>query len=785
VKVVQVSTWQVQCGIAAYTEHLCRGLSDHGIEWDVAPIDRELTRYMSRRELREYFAELSDHFDGADIVHIQHEFGFFAGAYHYRESVANFRRVLRAAQQHGRPAFVTLHTVPFTIDWTVVDFSRLPLEQAMLIGARAWWRTTLAPLLNRDAVIVTGRTARRLLIDSGVKAGRIDVIPCGTPMRTGPAHAVDIAAARRRLGLDPDATVLGIFGYLSANKGYRTVLQALERLPERFQLLLAGGPHPNDEHSALGEVLERLEDEPELKGRVALTGYLPESAVHDCLAATDILLAPYRDRTQVSSAALAWVLASGKPVIASRVPVFRELIADSGCAELITPDSPGELALAAQRVADDALLRDALVARARTWCQDNSGEKIAARHAERYFQALGRPVPPAIGTTSTKSRNGSAPAASEPAASAPAPLSPQRPAWPLLAAGGRPVSAGPVQPAVVREAVLPDGRSLAYVLPQADGGDPVARLLREYGYFSDPPLDLALHLLRFGGGFVDVGAHLGTFTLTAAALGCRVLAVEASRANARLLATAIAYNEFADVALVRGAAAASDGLVPFHEDGPFGSVGNGDGALVDAHRLDRLIERDGIGGIALIKLDIEGSELEALTGLGSWLDADDAPPLLLEANGLCLGRRGRTIAELHEALTVRGYALHLLDREHPGRLVRWRPGDVQVSIVADYLAFKREPRGLDPWRIVETFDAAEWVERVRIEAGRPETRKRCYAAAAILCAPPAARDDPQLRATAIELRRDPDHRVAAMIAGEAAVSDYGLSRNGAADRAIT
>ena len=389
---MQVSTWQVQCGIAGYTELLCRGLSEHGVDWDVAPIDREELVYLTRRELSSHFDHLAQRFDEADVIHIQHEFGFFAGSYHFHASVANFRRVLRAARRSGRPAFVTFHTVPFAVDWRAVDWSRLPAEQLLTIGARRWWHAAVGSAVSDShgaRAIVHGRTARRLLIDSGLASRDIVVIPHGTPPPRPTADGGARSEVRARLGLADDAVVLGIFGYLSDNKGLLSAVEALAHLPDRYQLVLAGGPHPHDERSALSDVLGSVREHPELRERVAVTGYLSEDTALRCLDAVDIMLAPYRDRSQVGSGALGWAMASGKPVVATTVPVFRELAEQSAAVEFVAVDAPFELALAVERIAEDPQRSEALMARARAWCETHCWTNIAGRHAELYAQALG------------------------------------------------------------------------------------------------------------------------------------------------------------------------------------------------------------------------------------------------------------------------------------------------------------------------------------------------------------------------------------------------------------
>ncbi len=59
--------------------------------------------------------------------------------------------------------------------------------------------------------------------------------------------AVDGAATRARLGLDPDTPVIGIFGFLKPYKRIAESLRAFSRLVRRnpsVRLILAGEPHP-------------------------------------------------------------------------------------------------------------------------------------------------------------------------------------------------------------------------------------------------------------------------------------------------------------------------------------------------------------------------------------------------------------------------------------------------------------------------------------------------------------------------------------------------------------
>jgi glycosyltransferase involved in cell wall biosynthesis len=76
--------------------------------------------------------------------------------------------------------------------------------------------------------------------------------------------------------------------------------------------------------------------------------------------AADIVVYPYRAIT--TSGALATGLALGKTIIASNLPVFRELLTDRENALLVDPNNSAELAAALLKLSSDSQLRSQLAA---------------------------------------------------------------------------------------------------------------------------------------------------------------------------------------------------------------------------------------------------------------------------------------------------------------------------------------------------------------------------------------------------------------------------------------
>ncbi|GAA0714601.1 hypothetical protein GCM10009105_19310 [Dokdonella soli] len=152
------------------------------------------------------------------------------------------------------------------------------------------------------------------------------------------------------------------------------------------------------------------------------------------------------------------------------------------------------------------------------------------------------------------------------------------------------------------------------------------------------------NLLRPGDTFVDVGANIGYFTALAAYLvgpDGKVVAVEPMDKNLQLLYATIFSNKFAHVEIHPFAASDVNGLLPMEtgfgtSNGQViltGARGRLPAMFAQARRLDDMLS--GLSTIRLLKIDIEGYELIALSGFAAGL-ARHRPLLLTEFHPKCM-----------------------------------------------------------------------------------------------------------------------------------------------------
>ena len=177
-----------------------------------------------------------------------------------------------------------------------------------------------------------------------------------------------------------------------------------------------------------------------------------------------------------------------------------------------------------------------------------------------------------------------------------------------------------------------------------------------------------------GGVAVDAGAHIGYLTLVlaeAAGPDGRVLAIEPDPAAAATLRANVRRNGFEGrVVVIEAAVGAAPGEATLHVSGggetsSLAPVPGARNAVSIAVRpIDDLVEEDPVD---LVKLDLEGSEVEALHGMRRLLRRQPDLILVVELNPSLLLEMNTSAAELLALLEAEGFSIWQIDEE-AGRL---------------------------------------------------------------------------------------------------------------------
>ena len=202
------------------------------------------------------------------------------------------------------------------------------------------------------------------------------------------------------------------------------------------------------------------------------------------------------------------------------------------------------------------------------------------------------------------------------------------------------------------------------------------------GRFREPELDLVDSLVRPGESAVDVGANHGMWTLALsgrAGAGGHVFAFEPVPFTFGTLSAVVRRNRLGNVTLFNEGCSDQVGTVdftvPMQRSGSSddlqahlaaresaGAAANGGGTRISCKTttLDRALE--GVEGISLVKLDIEGAELLALRGAPKLLDRE-RPAIVCEVDTEFLEGFRQKPADVVDFLAQWDYAPHRYDAE--------------------------------------------------------------------------------------------------------------------------
>lgn len=194
-------------------------------------------------------------------------------------------------------------------------------------------------------------------------------------------------------------------------------------------------------------------------------------------------------------------------------------------------------------------------------------------------------------------------------------------------------------------------------------------------------------LLKGDSCFLDIGAHVGTFTIACAPRTVRTYAFECSPRTFCYLAANVALHDLCDrVTLFNCALGDQTAKVDYiQRSGDGGTSGikelsSRDEAFlrqpVDVKRLDDL-SLDFPAEIGVVKIDVEGAELEVIRGSRETLRKNGYPPIVFESWGQwktdvdAAGLR----SELFSEISSLGYAIHELRGLHFDTFLAVHPSD--------------------------------------------------------------------------------------------------------------
>lgn len=337
ISVAMITTWKARCGIASYTCNLSKALSKHGVDVYVVRIPRFGNREAS------VFQNIVDSIplDKIDLIHVQHEYGLYVGLDKY---------FFPALTKLEKPIITTMHAV-------------------------GQWETDAIIAGNSNKIIVHNEFCRDRF---GKEEGKVYIIPHGmTPLET-PLPPRDVC--KKRLGIQPEAPIVGYVGYISSYKGLDGLVDAMVKVP-KAALLIGGGWFVEREP----EYIQTLRDRTAklLPSRCQWLGYVQDEDLAVTYGAMDMVAYPSRYMTE--SGALLMALSHGKAMLASDLPPVREKEKKGA---LMTFKGTEDLTEKIKLMLADEELRKHYEECATKFTQENSWAEVAKQHTNLYADVV-------------------------------------------------------------------------------------------------------------------------------------------------------------------------------------------------------------------------------------------------------------------------------------------------------------------------------------------------------------------------------------------------------------
>ena len=226
-------------------------------------------------------------------------------------------------------------------------------------------------------------------------------------------------------------------------------------------------------------------------------------------------------------------------------------------------------------------------------------------------------------------------------------------------------------------------------------GDP----LMAGGGWEAEEIETFLELMKYHDTVIDIGANIGLYTCLAASQGKHAIAIEPSHRNLRFLYRNLWENHFPNVEVFPLGLGRQSGLGRIYGYGGIASFVPGwaqtreaQSNLVALSTLDILVAARFQNKSPLIKMDVEGFELDVLAGAQRTLDLNPKPTWIVEislSEEIIPGGLNRRFHETFEIFWKHGYQCRKVDRARtpvsPADVDSWVINGVVDSGTHDFL----------------------------------------------------------------------------------------------------
>ena len=289
------------------------------------------------QDLSQNFLERALHFGNSVAAHL---------ALHQKYDVVHYRNIwdgLHIAQNKKRYGYKTIFEVN-GLPSIELKYHYPGLDSGLLAKIK---EQEIATLHLSDAILCPSRVTKEYIASLGLDREQVTVIPNG--VSPSDFSQTPLPAREGRI------PVLLYIGTLADWQGLDIVIKALPKILEQQPALLKiVGRGRSRQRKSLSKLIRKQG----VEGSVSIAPAAPHHEIPSIIAESDICIAPLglNDRNVTQGACPIKILeymASGRPLIASNMPIVRELAREDVDALLFSPDNPEDLARQALALLND------------------------------------------------------------------------------------------------------------------------------------------------------------------------------------------------------------------------------------------------------------------------------------------------------------------------------------------------------------------------------------------------------------------------------------------------
>jgi FkbM family methyltransferase len=208
---------------------------------------------------------------------------------------------------------------------------------------------------------------------------------------------------------------------------------------------------------------------------------------------------------------------------------------------------------------------------------------------------------------------------------------------------------------------------------ELDARDLVARSILQTGSWEPPVTQAATQILKKDAVMIDVGAHIGYYSILASKAvgpGGKVVAVEPNPGTLRRLYKNLQLSNASNVVVEEVANTDRETTLQFFEsslwNSGMSSLSEANAIRAPGHSvvtttvrgrpLDAIVKELGLQRVDLVKIDVEGAEVQVLQGMKQIL-TELHPVLLVEMDAEQLANMGTSLEQMRALLIGSGYVV--------------------------------------------------------------------------------------------------------------------------------